>query len=84
MAELDSTSLGKKRIFAVVWRPIGVGPKGKAIKRIVIFDNHPESLRLLLESGLDSDNDDATARIAPKASSSGTGPATTRARSRAL
>jgi hypothetical protein len=62
MAELDSTSLGKKRIFAVVSRPIGVGPKGKAIKRIVIFDNHPESLRLLLESGLDSDNDDATAR----------------------
>jgi hypothetical protein len=62
MAELDSTSLGEKRIFAIVSRPIAAEPKGKAIKRIVIFDNHPESLRLLLESGLGSDNDDATAR----------------------
>jgi hypothetical protein len=65
MAELgsvhDSTSLGKKRIFAIVSQPIAAELKGKPIRRIVIFDNHPDSLRLVLESGLDSGNDDAAA-----------------------
>ena len=65
MAELgsvrDSTSSGKKRIFAIVSRPIAAELKGKAIRRIVIFDNHPDSLRLVLESGVDSGNDDAAA-----------------------
>jgi hypothetical protein len=72
MAELgssrDSTSSGKKRIFAIVSRPIAAELKGKAIRRIVIFDNHPDSLRLVLESGVDSDNDDATARWEKRAS----------------
>ena len=58
----DSTSSGEKRIFAIVTRPIATELKGKAIRRIVIFDNHPDTLRLVLESGLDSDNDDAPAR----------------------
>jgi len=65
MAELgsvrDSTSSGKKRIFAIISRPIAAELKGKAIRRIVIFDNHPDSLRLVLESGVDSGNDDAAA-----------------------
>jgi hypothetical protein len=66
MAELssvrDSASSGKKRIFAIVSRPSAAELKGKAIRRIVIFDNHPDSLRLLLESGVGLDSDDAAAR----------------------
>jgi hypothetical protein len=72
MAELgsvrDSTSSGKKRIFAIVLPPIAAEVRGKAIRRIVIFDNHPDSLRLLLESGVDLDSDDAAARWERRAS----------------
>jgi hypothetical protein len=32
------------------------------MRRIVIFDNHPDSLRLVLQSGLDPDSDDAASR----------------------
>ena len=71
MAELDSfrdsTSLGKERIFAIVSRQIAAEPKGKAIRRIVIFDNHPDSLRLVLKSGVDSYSD-AAARWERRAS----------------
>jgi hypothetical protein len=63
MAELgsirDSTSSGEKRIFAIALRPIAAEVKGKAILRIVIFDNHPDSLRLVLQSGVDSYSDAA-------------------------
>ncbi len=72
MAELssvrDSASSGKKRIFAIVSRPSAAELKGKAIRRIVIFDNHPDSLRLALESGADIDGDDAAARSERRAS----------------
>ena len=72
MAELssvrDSASSGKKRIFAIVSRPSAAELKGKAIRRIVIFDNHPDSLRLVLESGADIDSDDAAARWERRAS----------------
>ena len=64
----DSASSGKKRIFAIVSRPIAAQLKGKAIRRIVIFDNHPDSLRLILESGADTDSDDASARWERRAS----------------
>lgn len=67
MAERDS-NLGKKRVFAIVLRPIPVGFKSKAIRRIVIFDNHRESLRLLLESLVDSENDDVSAKRERRAS----------------
>ena len=30
--------------------------------RIVIFDNHPDSLRLVLNSGVDADSDDTSRR----------------------
>lgn len=63
----DSTSSGKKRIFAIVWRPIAAELKGKAICRIVIFDNHQDSLRLVLESGVESYTD-AAARWERRAS----------------
>jgi hypothetical protein len=58
----DSISSDKKRIFAIVSRPIAGEINGKAIRRILIFDNHPEGLRLVLDSGIDSDNDDTKAR----------------------
>ena len=46
----DATTLGQKRIFVVASRP--VTESGKTIRHIVIFDNHPASLRLLFSSDL--------------------------------
>ena len=46
----DTTTLGQKRIFVVASRP--VTESEKTIRRIVIFDNHPASLRLLFNSDL--------------------------------
>jgi hypothetical protein len=46
----DTTTLGQKRIFVVASRP--VTESEKTIRHIVIFDNHPASLRLLLSSNL--------------------------------
>ena len=46
----DATTLGQKRIFVVASRP--VTESGKTIRRIVIFDNHPASLRLLFSGDL--------------------------------
>lgn len=48
----DATTLGQKRVFVVASRPITEGEK--TIRHIVIFDNHPESLRLLFGSDLPS------------------------------
>jgi hypothetical protein len=47
---LDATTRGQKRIFVVASRPVTVG--GKTIRHILIFDNHPASLRLLRDSDL--------------------------------
>ena len=58
----DSTSSGRKRIFAIVLRPIPTQVKGKTIRRILIFDNHPDSLRLVFEPGVELDTDDAASR----------------------
>ena len=38
---------GQKKIFAIVAPPIPVDVGCKTIRRILIFDNHPDSLRLL-------------------------------------
>jgi len=46
----DATTLGQKRIFVIASRPITEGEK--TIRHIVIFDNHPASLRLLFSSDL--------------------------------
>jgi len=46
----DATTLGQKRIFVVASRP--VTESGKTIRHIVIFDNHPASLRSLFGSDL--------------------------------
>jgi hypothetical protein len=57
-----SASPGQKRIFAIVSPPIPTPVEGKTMRRIVIFDNHPDSLRLVLQSGVDPDSDDAASR----------------------
>ena len=46
----DTTTLGQKRIFVVASRPVTEGEK--TIRHILIFDNHPASLRLLFGSDL--------------------------------
>jgi hypothetical protein len=46
----DTTTLGQKRIFAVASRP--VTESENTIRHIVIFDNHPSSLRLLFRNDL--------------------------------
>ena len=46
----DATTLGQKKIFVVASRPVTEGEK--TIRHIVIFDNHPASLRLLFNSDL--------------------------------
>ncbi len=46
----DGTTRGQTRRFAVRSQLVTVS--GKTIRHIVIFDNHPDSLRLLLNSDL--------------------------------
>jgi hypothetical protein len=46
----NATTRRQKRCFAVGSRLVTVS--GKTIRHIVIFDNHPDSLRLLLNSDL--------------------------------
>jgi hypothetical protein len=46
----NATTRRQKRRFAVMSRLVTVS--GKTIRHIVIFDNHPDSLRLLLDSDL--------------------------------
>jgi hypothetical protein len=58
----DSRRSGRKRIFAIVWRPIPTALDGKTTRRILIFDNHPDSLRLIFGTGVDSDSDHAAWR----------------------
>jgi len=57
-----SASPGQKRIFAIVSPPIPTSVDGKTIRRIVIFDNHPDSLRLVLDSGVNVAGNDAVSR----------------------
>ena len=45
----NAITRGQKRYFAI--RSRLVTASGKTIRHIVIFDNHPDSLRLLLSSG---------------------------------
>jgi hypothetical protein len=58
----DSTSSGRKRVFAVILPPVRAAVSDKIIRRVLIFDNHPETLRLLVNSGIHLDNDDAESR----------------------
>lgn len=49
-SRVDSAASSEKRLFAIVSGPIPVGSNGKTIQRVLIFDDHPASLRLVLES----------------------------------
>ena len=44
----NTTTGGQKRIFVVASRSVTV--RGKTIRHVLIFDDHPASLRLLLGS----------------------------------
>jgi len=46
----DAPTRGQRRIFTVQSRLVTI--RGKTIRHIVIWDNHPDSLRLLLSSDL--------------------------------
>jgi hypothetical protein len=59
----DSGSSERRRIFAIV-APPKVDLGGKTIRRILIFDNHPESLRLLSQQHVTSVVDSAASRRA--------------------
>jgi hypothetical protein len=54
-----SASSWQKRIFAIVSPPVATEIEGKTIRRVLIFDNHPDSIRLVLESGVHLDSDGA-------------------------
>jgi hypothetical protein len=58
----EAAGSSQKRIFAIVSRPIPSDVKGKTIRRILLFDNHPDSLRLIFETGVDSESDAAAWR----------------------
>jgi hypothetical protein len=51
----DSRDSGQKRIFAIVTMPFVL--HGKRVQRVLIFDNHPDSLRLAAEQYLNPDAD---------------------------
>jgi hypothetical protein len=40
---------GERRIFAIAPRARAVGPDGRVLRRILIFDNHPEGPSFALQ-----------------------------------
>lgn len=52
----------QKNMFAIVSRPIPSEVTSNTIRRIVIFDNHPDSVRLALEAALGAATDDTALR----------------------
>ena len=60
----DSASSSQKKIFAIVAPPMPGNSDGKTIRSILIFDNHPESLRLLYRQRSSPDVDLVAARRA--------------------
>ena len=60
----ESTYSGTNRIFAIVTPPLPASSGGKMIRRILIFDDHPDSLRLLYRQRPSPDVDLVAARRA--------------------
>jgi hypothetical protein len=58
----DSTGPGRKTIFAIVAPPMPVNLGGKTVRRILVFDNHPDSLRLVFRLRVRPDVDLAAPR----------------------
>jgi len=52
----------QKKIFAIVSQPIPTSMDDKTIRCVVIFDNHPDTLRLILQAGVDVTADDFAVR----------------------
>ncbi len=60
----DSTGSGPKKIFAIVAPPMPANSGCKTTRRILIFDNHPDSLRLVSRLRVRPDVDLVAARRA--------------------
>ena len=58
----NSAGSGRKKIFAIVKPPMPSDLGRKSVRRVLIFDNHPESLRLVSEQYLNPDVDPAGQR----------------------
>jgi hypothetical protein len=58
----DYVSSSGKRFFAIVSPPIATRLQGKTARRVLVFDNHPESLRLALKV---ADEFDAEKTVSP-------------------
>jgi hypothetical protein len=50
-----STGPQRRKIYAIVAPPMPADLDGKTIRRILIFDNHPDSLRLVFGRRLNAD-----------------------------
>jgi hypothetical protein len=50
----NSTGPERRKIYAIVAPPMPADLGGKTIRRILVFDNHPESLRLVFGRGLNT------------------------------
>ena len=61
-ASLPLRTQRERELFAIVSRPIPTAIEGKTIRHVVIFDNHPDSLRLILQAGLGQTADDFAVR----------------------
>src|SRR6266496_6249065 len=60
----ESTYSGTNRIFAIATPPLPASSGGKTIRSILIFDNHPDSLRLVSRLRVRPDVDLVAARRA--------------------
>src|SRR2546421_8630433 len=58
----DSTASGQKKIFAIVTSPMPADVGDEMIRRILIFDDHPDSLRLVSRLRVRPDVDPAAPR----------------------
>src|ERR1700726_2570500 len=58
-----STGPQRRKIYAIVAPPMPADLDGKTIRRILIFDNHPDSLRLVFGRRLNADVDPGAPQI---------------------
>jgi hypothetical protein len=63
-----STDAERRKIYAVVAPPMTADLGGETIRRILIFDNHPDSLQLVFGRGLNADIDLRAPQIASRRS----------------
>ena len=61
----DSSGVRGRKIFAIVAPPMPSELGRKRVQRVLIFDNHPDSLRLVSQQRLNPDVDCATRPVRP-------------------